>query len=161
MAMAPQPSPIADRELVLTRILAAPRAALYRCWTEPELLKQWFCPPPWRVSDAVLDVRPGGANLITMRGPNGEVAPNAGVYLDVIPNEKVVFTDAFTADWQPSGKPFMVATITFQDHDSGGTLYTATARHWSAEDCKAHADMGFHTGWGIAADQLEALAKTL
>lgn len=153
-------SPTENRELSFTRILDAPRQAIWRCWTESELLMQWFCPPPWKVSQAVMDVRSGGSSLIVMNGPNGEVMPNPGVYLDVVPNRKLVFTDAFTEAWLPSQKAFMVGTISMEDEGSK-TRYTATVRHWSPEDCKAHEEMGFYEGWGTATDQLEALARTL
>jgi uncharacterized protein YndB with AHSA1/START domain len=79
----------------------------------------------------------------------------------VVPNRKIVFTDAFTSAWQPSDKPFMVATVTFEDIGGGKTRYTAVARHWTVADREAHEKMGFHEGWGIAASQLEALAKKL
>jgi uncharacterized protein YndB with AHSA1/START domain len=149
-----------DRELVLTRHIAAPRRNVYRCWTEPELLKQWFTPPPFRTIRAELDLRPGGSSLIVMQGPDGTEFPNRGIYLDIVPNERLVFTDAYTAAWEPSEKPFMTGIITFAD-EAGGTRYTARARHWSVADREAHEKMGFHEGWGIAADQLAALAATL
>jgi uncharacterized protein YndB with AHSA1/START domain len=107
-----------------------------------------------------MDVRPGGKSLVIMRGPDGKEMPNPGVYLEVVKNEKLVATDAYTSDWMPSQKPFMTAIITFED-EGGKTRYTARARHWSVEDCEAHEKMGFHTGWGIAADQMTALAKKL
>ena len=156
----PTPDTDSGRELHLTRLLDAPRHAIWRCWTESELLKQWFCPSPWKVSEATMDVRAGGSSLIVMSGPNGEEMPNRGVYLDVVRNERLVFTDAFTKAWEPSQKAFMVGTITMAD-EAGKTRYTATVQHWSTEDCKAHAAMGFHEGWGKATDQLEALARTL
>ena len=80
---------VADRELVLTRLIDAPREALYRCWTEPELLKQWFAPAPVTTPVAELDLRPGGENLIVMRGPDGNEFPNRGVYLEVAGNERL------------------------------------------------------------------------
>lgn len=147
-------------ELTLTRLIDAPRAALYRCWTEPELLKQWFTPRPWTTPVVETDVRPGGASYFLFKGPEGQEFPNRGVYLEVVPNQKIVFTDAYTEAWAPSAKPFMTATITFAD-ESGKTRYTAIARHWTAEDKAAHEAMGFHDGWAKAADQLEALARTL
>jgi uncharacterized protein YndB with AHSA1/START domain len=150
-----------DRELVLERIIDAPREKLYACWTTPELMPQWFCPKPWTVSNVRMDVRTGGNTYLEMNGPNGEVVPQPGVYLEVIPNEKIVFTDAFTETWKPSAKPFMVATVTFEDLGDGKTRYRAVARHWTAEDKTAHEQMGFHEGWGIVADQLAALAATL
>jgi uncharacterized protein YndB with AHSA1/START domain len=150
-----------ERELVLTLTLDAPRAAVWRCWTEPDLLKQWFCPKPWTVAEAEIDVRPGGICRVVMRSPEGQDMDNPGVYLEVVPNEKLVFTDAYTPDWQPSDKPFMTAIVTFADADGGRTRYTARARHWSAADKDAHETMGFHDGWTQCARQLEALAKSL
>lgn len=109
-----------DRTLVLDRILEAPREAVWRCWTEGELLRQWFCPKPWGVSRAELDVRPGGRNFVVMQGPQGEQVPVAG-----------------------------------------HTRYVARALHWSAADRETHEKLGFHQGWAIAADQLEALARSI
>lgn len=160
MTDAAQTKPDADREMSFTRLLDAPRASIWRCWSEPELLMQWFCPKPWKVTKAEMDMRPGGANFFLMNGPNGEEMPNRGVYLDVVPNERIVFTDAFTEAWRPSQKAFFVGTIEMAD-EGGKTRYTATVRHWTTDDCATHKKMGFYEGWGIATDQLEALARTL
>lgn len=151
----------ADRELVLRRLLNAPREMLFRCWTEPALLTQWFTPPPFQTIAAETDVRAGGASVITMRGPDGTEYPNRGVYLEVVPNERLVFTDAFTRAWEPSEKPFTTVILTFEDAGNGHTHYTARARHWSVADCETHEKMGFHAGWGVATTQLEAVAQTL
>ncbi len=148
------------RELVLTRIIDAPREKVYKAWTDPELLKQWFAPAPFSTPVAELDVRPGGANLIVMRDPQGNEFPNRGVYLEVVENERLVFTDAYTKAWEPSKKPFMTVIVTFED-EGGRTRYTARARHWTAADREAHEKMGFHDGWGRCADQLAALVATL
>lgn len=146
-----------EHELVLTRLIDAPREAVYRAWTDPELLKQWFAPLPYTTPHAELDVRPGGANLIVMKGPDGQEMPNRGTYLEVVPNTKIVFTDAYVGDWVPSaGKPFMTVILTFED-EAGKTRYTVRVRHWTAEDKESHEKMGFHEGWGICADQLTAL----
>ena len=151
----------ADRELVLERILNAPREKVFRAWTDPEILKQWFAPAPWTTPVAELDVRPGGATLVVMRDPEGNDYPNPGIYLDVVKNEKIVVTDAFVKAWEPSEKPFMTAIITFEDAGEGKTRYTATVRHWTKDDRDAHADMGFHEGWGLCASQLEKVAASL
>ena len=148
-------------DLVLERTISAPAEALYRCYTEPALVCQWFCPKPWNVTEARLDVRPGGATYHRMEGPNGEVNDLYGQYVDVVPGRRVVTTDAFTGDWAPSAKPFLTAIVTFRDLGDGTTHYRAVARHWSEEDMKTHEAMGFHEGWGKAADQLEDLAKNL
>ena len=149
-----------DRELVLTRLIDAPREKLYRAWTDAELLKQWFAPKPWTTPHAELDVRPGGASLVVMRSPDGNDMPCPGVYLEVVPNQRLVFTDAYTSTWQPSQKPFMTVILTFED-EGGKTRYTARVRHWTVADREAHEKMGFHHGWGQCADQLAALAATL
>lgn len=150
-------APAADRELVLTRILRAPREKVFQAWTEPALLKEWFAPRPWTTAAADLDVRPGGSSCIVMRSPEGQEFPNRGVYLEVVENERLVFTDAFTAAWEPSEKPFMTGILTFEDAGNGTTRYTARVRHWSAADRDRHEQMGFHAGWNRCADQLEEL----
>lgn len=147
--------------LLLERTLAAPRAAVWRCWTEPELLCQWFCPKPWGVSHAEMELFPGGRFFTHMVGPNGEQVPNPGVFLKVDAGRQLVFTDAFVSAWVPSAKPFMVGEITLADGAEGGTHYLARALHWTESDQKQHEAMGFHQGWGAAAMQLEALAASL
>lgn len=155
--MTPPPqTPIAERELVLTRTIPAPPARVFEAWTRPELMKQWFAPKPWTTPVVEVDLRVGGANLIVMRGPDGTEFPNRGVYLEIVQNEKLVFTDAYVKAWEPSNKPFMTVTLTFEDV-GGQTRYTARVQHWSAADREIHEKMGFHQGWGICADQLAAL----
>ncbi|MBI2510803.1 MAG: SRPBCC family protein [Opitutae bacterium] len=155
------PTPVAQRELVLQRTLHASRENLFRCWTDPQLITQWFTPPPWKTVHAEMDVRSGGRSCITMRAPDGQEFPNRGIYLEVVPNAKIVFTDAFVGAWEPSEKAFMVGTIAFEDAGDGRTLYTARVQHWSVADREAHEKMGFHEGWGLATQQLEALAQKI
>lgn len=150
----------ADRELVLTRLIDAPREKVYRAWTEPELLAQWFAPLPYTTPRAALDVRPGGASLVVMRGPDGQEIELPGVYLEVVANERLVSTDAYVRAWEPSQKPFMTLILTFEA-EAGKTRYTARVRHWSVADREAHETMGFHAGWNQCADQLEALVAKL
>jgi uncharacterized protein YndB with AHSA1/START domain len=154
-------TPSSDRELVLGRILDASPDKVFRAWTDPELLKQWFAPAPYVTPVAELDVRPGGSSLVVMRGPDGVDLPNHGVYLEVVPNEKLVFTDAFTRAWEPSDKPFMTVVLTFAPEPGGKTRYIARVRHWSVEDRETHEKMGFEQGWGLCADQLGAVAAGL
>jgi uncharacterized protein YndB with AHSA1/START domain len=153
----PDASPLSERELILVRETDVPREKLYRGWTTAELLPKWFCPKPWYVSDVELDVRTGGSSSMTMCGPDGERFPNNGVYLEVVPNEKLVFTDAYTADWDPNPNPFFTGIITFETLPEGRTRYTARVRHWTKENCEKHAAMGFEQGWSAAFDQLVEL----
>ena len=146
------------RDLVLTRFIAAPPEKVFRAWTEADLLKQWFAPLPFTVSQVELDVRPGGSSLIVMRGPDGKEFPNRGVYLEVVPNERLVTTDAFVKAWQPSDNPFMTIELTFEDIE-GKTKYTARVHHWTIADREQHEKMGFHQGWPICTEQLAALVE--
>lgn len=147
--------------LTLQRVMDAPVEKLWRCWTEPKLLEQWFCPKPWHVTDARMDLRPGGESFCVMNGPDGERFENLGVYLEVVPMKRIVTTDAFLPGWIPSERPFMTAETLFDDAGNGRTDYVARALHWTEESMKEHEAMGFHEGWAKAADQLEALAKSL
>lgn len=147
-------------DLVLEREIAAPRDLIYTCWTTPEHLVHWFVPKPHKVTACHLDVRVGGAFNTTFE-VDGNLMENNGVYLEVIPGEKLVFTDAYTVGWKPAPEPFMTAILTFEDAGPGRTRYRAVARHRNAETAKTHADMGFHDGWGTVVTQLEAYAQGL
>jgi uncharacterized protein YndB with AHSA1/START domain len=153
-------NPSSSRELMLTRLINAPPAMVYRAWTDPALLKEWFTPRPWTVARVEVDVRPGGSSLVVMRSPEGQEFPNPGVYLEVVPDKKLVFTDAYTSAWQPSDKPFMTGILTFEN-ESGKTRYTAVVKHWTDADYQQHVQMGFDEGWGKATDQMEALLAKL
>jgi uncharacterized protein YndB with AHSA1/START domain len=147
---------VSERELVISRIIDAPPERVFQAWTDPQLLKQWFAPEPWTTPVAELDVRPGGANLIVMRDPAGNEFPNTGVYLEVVKNERLVITDAYTKAWEPSEKPFMTVVVKLEGLD-GKTKYTARVLHWTVADRETHEKMGFHEGWSQCADQLAAL----
>lgn len=149
-----------SRELVLTRIIDAPREKVFRCWTEPALLTRWFTLSSWVTVRAEIDVRPGGSSLLTMRGPDGAEMANRDIYLEVVKNERLVLTDAYTSAWEPSERPFMTVILTFED-EGGKTRYTARVRHWSIADREVHEKMGFHQNWAISTDQLAALAAKI
>lgn len=149
-----------DRELVLTRTIDAPPASVFRAWSDPELLAQWFAPKPLTTEVVAYDLRPGGSFNVVMRGADGAAYPAAGVFLDVVKNRRIVWTDAFTETWVPSEKAFMLAEITLEEQ-GGGTAYRARIRHWTAADREAHEKMGFHEGWALCAEQLAALVAKL
>ena len=148
-----------DRELVLQRVVDAPRERLFEGWTNPNLMAQWFAPAPLTTEIHEVDPRPGGAFRVTMRDPSGAEYPASGVYLEVVKNERIVTTDAFEAGWRPSEKAFMTTILTFEDAGPGKTKYTARALHWSSADREKHEKMGFHQGWSQCLDQLVALAR--
>lgn len=147
-------------DLLIEREIGLPPAPLWACWTQPALLEQWFCPVPWRATDIEIDLRPGGRFASVIRGPNGEAMPGNGCYLEVVPERRLVWTDALTEGFRPGAAPFFTGVITF-DPIPGGTRYRGLAMHATAEARDRHAAMGFEEGWGKAADQLVALARTL
>ena len=149
-----------ELDLRLERVVDVPPTILWRGWTEPDLLKQWFCPRPWKTTLVELDLRPGGRFRSVMEGPDGERHDETGCVLLVEPPHRFVFTDALGPDWRPTGKDFMTGIITLTPEGSG-TRYVATARHATAEKRKTHAEMGFEAGWNTALDQLLELSATL
>ncbi|WP_127903454.1 SRPBCC family protein [Solirhodobacter olei] len=149
-----------ELDLELTRLIAASPAQVWRCWTEPELLKQWWAPKPVETIEARIDLRPGGKFYTVMRLPDGHTMPVEGCYLDVVPEQRLVFTDALQADWRPAPQPFFTAILTVA-REGEGTRYTARALHANAENKHQHEHMGFMDGWATALRQLERLAVTL
>jgi uncharacterized protein YndB with AHSA1/START domain len=143
-------------ELSVTRHIAAAPARVWQNMTER--LTEWWCPKPWRTEIIALEWVSGGAFHTAMYGPEpGQESRAGGKMLEVIPGQKFVFTDAFSAGWIPQ-KPFMVGTLEITP-DGNGTHYQAAARHWSEEDMNQHAAMGFDGGWSVVAEQLKALCE--
>ena len=148
-------------ELILSRILKAPRAAIYACWTMPEHMVHWFMPKPHFIDNITIDLRPGGQFDSTMHIDGAQV-PNTGCVLDAVQDRRFVFTDLMTADFQPVANPGLGFTATIDLSDLGGdTLYHVTARHRTVEDAQKHEAMGFTVGWGLVATQLETYAAGL
>ncbi|VVT13281.1 conserved hypothetical protein [Sphingomonas sp. EC-HK361] len=148
-------------ELVVERTIDAPRAVVWRVMTEH--LPEWWCPEPWKAEPVALEWKSGGRFAIAMRGPGGEEHGGDGMLLEVVPETRLVFTNALGENWAPQvPQPVaIVGRIEIADTGDGRTAYRASARHWSEADTKAHAEMGFAEGWGICADQLAALATRM
>ncbi len=150
-----------DSELAIDRVIDAPRALVWRAMVDH--LAEWWCPRPWTTEIVALDWRSGGRFNLAMHGPDGEVHGGDGMLLEVVPGERIVFTNALGKDWQPqAAQPVaIVGMFALADAPGGRTAYRASARHWTDADTKAHADMGFAEGWGICADQLEQVVARL
>lgn len=144
-------------DLVLERVVDVPRELVWQAWTTPEHLKQWFAPRPWTTTECEIDLRPGGIFKTVMRSPEGEEFPGAGCFLEIVENEKLVWTDALGAGYRPNEKAFFTAVITLADEEGGKTRYTARAMHKDEDDRKTHEDMGFSSGWSQCLDQLVEL----
>ena len=94
-------------------------------------------------------------------GPDGERLENVGCFLEVLPEERLVFTDAFAADFMPRAEPFVTCVVDLSEESGGRTKMVWGARHATAEARQKHLDMGFDEGWNAAAAQLDTLAQAL
>lgn len=110
-------------DLVLERVVEVPRELVWRAWTFPEDLKHWFAPAPWTTVDCEIDLRPGGIFRVVMQSPEGKAYPNVGCYLDIVPNERLIWTDALLPGYRPSTDPFFTAILTLESHDRGTRIH--------------------------------------
>ena len=157
----PQLDPRLD--LVLERVVDVPRELVWGAWTIPERVKKWFTPVPWQTVDCEIDLRPGGMFRTTMRSPEGQDYPNLGCYLEIVENEKLVWTNMLAPGYRPNKSSFIdlpFTAIVLLEPQGKGTKYTAIAMHRDDEGREKHAQMGFADGWGKALDQLVAYVKS-
>jgi uncharacterized protein YndB with AHSA1/START domain len=162
------PDPTLD--LVLERTVDVAPALVWKAWTTPKHLMQWFCPLPWKTVECELDVRPGGIFRTVMQSPEGQQFPGTGCFLEVVEGRRLAWTDAMGPGFRPvaaadptvgpEGVSPFTAVVTIEPHGTG-TRYVAMAIHSTEAKRKAHEAMGFHQGWGAAFDQLVALTKTM
>jgi uncharacterized protein YndB with AHSA1/START domain len=159
-----KPDPRLD--LVLERVVDVPPDRVWAAWTEPKRLVKWFTPAPWTTTECEIDLRPGGIFRTVMRSPEGESFPNVGCYLEVVPRERLVWTDVLLAGFRPApvsgGDGHCVVGFTaaiLLAPEGKGTRYTAVVLHRDPEGRRRHEEMGFHEGWGKALDQLVEEAR--
>lgn len=146
-------------DLTVSRIIRAPRDAVWSAWTDPAKFAQWWLPAPTTCRVVHMDLRPGGAFETEMSEDGADFTPHiTGCFLAVDDRERIVFTTALVAGWRPAAEPFITAVITFADHPEG-TEYVATAMHKDGADREMHDSMGFHDGWGTVTRQLAELVE--
>ena len=151
-----------ETELTIARRLATPRSAVWRAWENPRLLEEWFCPRPWRAEVTGFELRPGGPFDTVMSGPAGEIHAGKGCFLEVVPEERIVFTSLMEQGFRPAAACDLPMTAIITLAEAGdATRYTARVLHATAEDTRRHAEMGFEPGWGAAIAQLEEVARRL
>lgn len=161
-----QPDPRLD--LVFERIVDVPRELVWKAWTTPELLKRWFTPAPWKTVDCEIDLRPGGIFRTLMQSPEGQEIPGIGCYLEIVENERLVWTNAIAPGFRPCTTPegtscgsfFFTASIALEPL-ANGAKYTALVLHGEEKARKEHEAMGFQEGWGTALDQLVEVVKQI
>lgn len=157
-------------DLLLERYVDAKPAQVWAAWTEPQRLMKWFCPRPWQTVECDIDLRPGGIFRTVMQSPEGERLPqNLACYLDVVPNERLVWTTALEPGYRPAALDdpdsgchnLEFTTIITLQAEGKGTRYRVEVRHRDSETRRKHAEMGFDEGWGIAADQMAEEARAV
>ena len=147
-------------DLTLDRVVDLPPELIWKAWTEPKHLVNWFTPPPWKTVDCRIDLRPGGEFYTEMNGPAGEAFKSAGCYLEIVPSRKLVWTDALQGGFRPNANSMFTAFL-YLEPQATGTRYYVIAKHKDEASRKQHEEMGFEQGWGLVLDQLVAYMKSL
>jgi uncharacterized protein YndB with AHSA1/START domain len=150
-----------DLDLTLRRVIRAPRQSVWRAWTDPAQLAQWWVPVPAVARVDRLEVRPGGAFVTRMSDDGVEFVPHMDAsFLVVDELERLAFTNAVDSRWRPARPDpiAMVAEILLGDHPAG-TDYRVVVRHGDPAARARHEELGFFDGWGSVTEQLAALAE--
>jgi uncharacterized protein YndB with AHSA1/START domain len=141
-----------DREIAMTRVFDAPRSMVFEAFTKPELLKRWFGPRGWWLAVCEVDLKVGGTWRYVVRGPDGTEMGMRGVYREIVPPERLVFTETF--DDYPGES--LVTTVLVEDH--GKTTMQATLLYASREIRDLMIKSGMEHG---AAESYDRLAELL
>ena len=148
-----------ERVLVITRVFDAPRELVFKAWTDPKHVAHWWGPNGFTNPVCELDVRPGGAILIHMRGPDGVVYPMKSVFHEIVEPERLVFTTSSFEDEDGNPQLEVLNTVTFAEHN-GKTKLTLQARVMKSTPEVAVPLAGMEEGWSESLERLgEHLAK--
>jgi uncharacterized protein YndB with AHSA1/START domain len=148
-----------DLDLTISRVIKAPRSAIWSAWTDPASFEQWWVPSPARCKVLEMDLRPGGSFVTQISEHGGDFMPHlSACFLAVDDLERIIFTNALVGGWRPAEQPFMTAIITLRDHPLG-TDYVAHVMHKNNADRNLHEELGFYDGWGTVIEQLARLAE--
>jgi len=150
-------NPELDLELIVEVSLTPEQ--LFNGWTNPEILKKWFCPKPWKVVECTIDLRLGGLFSNIMQSPEGELMPqNIGCYLLIEKPSRLVWTGILGEDFRPNPIPQLgfgfVCDLQFTPLEQGGSKFHAIVKHSDTDGKIKHEQMGFDQGWRIALSQL-------
>lgn len=146
-------------DLLLEREVAVPVEFVWQAWTKPEMLVQWFTPAPWTTRLCEIDLKPGGKFRTVMASPEGQEFDGVSCYLEVVENQRLVWTSILGPGFRPQDGQGGIAftAIILLEPIAGGTRYTAHVMHPTDAMRSEHEAMGFHQGWSSALDQLVAL----
>jgi len=158
MSQASKPAANADREIVLTRVFNAPRELVWKVWTDPKHIAQWWGPRGFTTTVTEMDLRPGGKSNYVMKAPDGAEYPVGGVFREVVPFERIVTTDEFGEGFEVPGVDLpkgIIATIVFTEEGTNKTRLTLTLTHPTPEEKAKHEAMGVVGGWHSSFDCME------
>lgn len=141
-----------ERTVVVVREIAAPRALVWKAWTDPSHLARWFGPRMFTIAECRLDVRVGGELWIVMRGPDGSDYPMKGVYREVVERERLVFTN-IAVDARGNHLLEGETTVVFEDHGDGTQLIVRAFAKGVAPQAPAML-AGMEAGWSQTVDKL-------
>src|SRR5262245_56674929 len=147
-------------DLTIERTIDAPRAPIWKAWTEPQHVNEWWAPGHLTTTDCTIDLRPGGIFRTVMRSPEGKDFPYVGCFLELVENEKIVWTNALEPGYRPALEPFFTAILTLEEQ-AGKTRYSVRVLHRDEAGRKRHEDMGFYYGWNKCIDQLIEIVNRL
>ena len=147
-----------DRELVVTRVFNAPRKLVFEAFTRPEHLVRWWGPRGYTMPVCEIDLRPGGAYRFVSRGPDGAEYPFKGVYREIAPPERLVYTE--TWDMEPWSSTETLITAVLEERD-GKTTMTSTILYPSTEARDAHIQSGMEWGMRETYERLDELVATM
>jgi uncharacterized protein YndB with AHSA1/START domain len=152
---------LAERELLMSRVFDAPRELVFRAYTEPEHLVHWWGPRGWSLPVCKIDLRPGGVWHYCMKGPGGEESWGKGVYHEIVPPERLVYTDVFSdAEGNTvDGMPSMLITVEFVD-EGGKTKVSSRTQFGTPEELESILAMGVVLGMTETLDRLEEYLAT-
>ena len=150
-------NPLLDLELI--EDVALTPEQLFEGWTNPEILKKWFCPRPWKVTECSIDLRPGGLFSNVMQSPEGELMPeNKGCYVLIEKPTRLIWTGILGENFRPNQIPQLgfgfVCDLRFISLEQGGTRFHAIVMNSDEEGKIKHEKMGFEQGWRMALSQL-------
>jgi uncharacterized protein YndB with AHSA1/START domain len=147
-----------DREFVLTRVFNAPRRLVFEAWTRPEHVRRWYGCSIMTLTVCEIDLAVGGSYRYVMRAPDGGEHTMTGVYREIVPPGRLVYTERYVTEGFASNEALV--TVIFAEHD-GMTTLTSTVLHQSKADRDGHLEAGVERGAAEVYDRLEALLRTM
>ncbi len=132
-----------DTEIRFERFFGRSPQLLFDAWTQPQHVRQWWGCRNSSISACEMDLRVGGSWQIVMMMPDGSEHPFRGVYREIVPGERLIYTECY--DVPQFGRPKWLTTITFEAVQ-GGTVLTHTIRHNSREARDGHLQSGMEAG---------------